>query len=250
MKIQICSDLHLEFTNNRAWLSDNPLVPKGDILIVAGDTYYLEKDFSELDFIKNVSDDFEQVFLIPGNHEYYGGFDAKTALEPMKKEVLENVFLVNNYSVKIDNVNFIFSTMWSKIERNILDIMRGMVDFRRIRFGETLLSVNDFNEIHEKAFEFITDEVSKEGRKVVVTHHLPSEECNVDEFKGSVLNNAFCVDKTSFILNNDIDYWVYGHSHRNMGDFKIGNTKMMTNQLGYVGMNEHYSFNNQKIIEI
>lgn len=250
MKIQICSDLHLEFANNREWLKNNPLIPKGEILIIAGDTYCLEKDYSQLEFINKASEDFEQVFLIPGNHEYYGGFDISTALYPTRKKIKKNVFLLNNCSVEINNVNFIFSTMWSKIQRNILDIMRGMADFRKIRFKGESFSINHFNMLHEKSFEFIVNEVRKEGKKIIVTHHLPSEECNVEEFKNSILNNAFCVEKTNFILNNNIDYWIYGHSHRNKDDFKIGGTKMITNQLGYIELEEYYSFDSEKVIEI
>ncbi|SDI01294.1 hypothetical protein SAMN04488062_12018 [Flavobacterium omnivorum] len=37
IKIQYCSDLHLEFLDNRKWVLENPIIPKGDILILAGD---------------------------------------------------------------------------------------------------------------------------------------------------------------------------------------------------------------------
>ncbi|MDC8006078.1 metallophosphoesterase [Aureisphaera galaxeae] len=250
MKIQICSDVHLEFASNREWLEEHPLVPKADILIIAGDTYYLNKDFSALDFIQKVSQDFKQVYLIPGNHEYYGGYNVATAFDVTYEKILDNVFMVNNHTVEIDNIQFIFSTMWSKIQHHILDVMRGMTDFHRIKFNGERFSVNHYNEIHEVCFQYIFDAVKKEGKKVVVTHHLPSYQCNVEEFKDSLLNDAFCVDKTPFILNHDVDYWVYGHSHRNLGDFNIGNTKMVTNQLGYVGMHEHYGFDTEKVIEI
>lgn len=250
MKIQICSDLHLEFTNNRNWLKRNPLIPKGEILIIAGDTYYLERDYEELDFINNVAKDFQAVYLIPGNHEYYGGFDVSTALLPTHKKIKENVFMVNNQVVELQGIDFIFSTMWSKIQRNTLDVLKGMADFRKIKFNEERFSINHFNEVHEVAFNFLSRAVESDSKKVVITHHLPSNECNVDEFKGSVLNEAFCVEKTNFILNHGIDYWIYGHSHRNLNDFRIGNTKMITNQFGYVDWNEQNSFNYEKIIEI
>lgn len=35
MKIQYCTDLHLEFLDNRKRFLDNPIVPKGNILILA-----------------------------------------------------------------------------------------------------------------------------------------------------------------------------------------------------------------------
>lgn len=250
MKIQICSDLHLEFANNREWIKQNPIIPKGDILIIAGDTFYLERKYEELDFIKKVSDEFESVFLIPGNHEYYGGFDISTALEPTYREIKENVFMVNNHKIEIKGIDFIFSTMWSKIQRNILEVMRGMMDFRKIKFKDEKFNINHFNELHEIAFKFISESVKSKSKKIVITHHLPSNECNIEEFKGSVLNGAFCVEKTNFILNSNIDYWIYGHSHRNLEDFQIGNTKMVTNQFGYVGWKEHETFNYEKIIEI
>lgn len=250
MKIQVCSDLHLEHANNREWLKSNPLIPKGEILIIAGDTYYLERNYSDLHFINKVADEFEQVYLIPGNHEYYGGFDISTALEPTFKKIKENVFMVNNHDIQIGDIKFIFSTMWSTIQKNILDVMKLMPDFRKIRFKEEKFSVNHFNEIHKVAFNFLSKAVKSEGKKVVVTHHLPSNECNIEEFKETILTEAFCVEKADFILNNKIDYWIYGHSHRNLSDFEIGNTKMITNQFGYVGWNEQKSFNYEKIIEI
>ncbi|MEL6837186.1 MAG: metallophosphoesterase [Bacteroidota bacterium] len=111
MNIQICSDLHLEFASNRAWLTEHPLIPKGDILLIAGDTYHLDRDYGALDFIQKAANSFERVYLIPGNHEYYGGFDVATALQPTYRTLLENVFIVNNHVEEIGDVKFIFSTM-------------------------------------------------------------------------------------------------------------------------------------------
>ena len=250
MEIQICSDLHLEFNHNRKWLEQNPLIPSAELLIIAGDTYYLERGYSELDFIKRVSKDFKHVFIIPGNHEYYGGFDVTTNLLRTNQNVLENVRIINNDAFKIGNVNFIFSTLWSKIDSNIVEINRGLMDFRKIQYKSRKFTINDFNELHKNSFAFIEKEVSKKGRKIVISHHLPSEKCNVKEFDNSPLNQAFCVEKSRFIADSDIEYWIYGHSHRNKKDFKINNTILTTNQLGYVFLNEHLDFKLDKTINI
>lgn len=102
MNIQICSDLHLEFKENRKWLKEHPLTPSGDILIIAGDTHYLEDQIRQLDFIKQVSDEFQATYLIPGNHEYYNGYDVATAMEPTFEKLRDNVMLVNNKAIDIN----------------------------------------------------------------------------------------------------------------------------------------------------
>ena len=250
MKVQICSDLHLEFSNNRKWFNKNPLIPKGEILIIAGDTYYLNRNFGKLKFIKQVADSFEQVYLIPCNHEYYEGFDVSTGLSPFELKIKDNVTLLNNKSIHINGVKFVFSTFWSLIQHNIIPIMNGMVDFRRIQFQDKPFNINHFNDLHDKAFEFVSNEVKGTEKTVVVTHHLPSQLCNSEEFKDSPLTEAFCVEKTNFIFDSEVDYWIYGHSHRNKVDFNIGNTTMLTNQFGYIGWNEHIHFQYDKVIEI
>jgi hypothetical protein len=37
MKIQFCSDLHLEFPINKKYLKANPIKPEGEIPLLAGD---------------------------------------------------------------------------------------------------------------------------------------------------------------------------------------------------------------------
>ena len=251
MTIQYCSDLHLEFLGNRQWLKENPLIPSGEVLIIAGDCFHLGDDYESYDFIQQISDEFEAVYILLGNHEYYGGFDAATALEATYEPIKENVFIVNNISIEAQGIRLIFSTMWSLIDRNILEVMRGMMDFRQIRFGGERFTINHFNALHKRSFQFLEEEVAKPGKKMVITHHLPSNECNIDLFKGSVLNPAFCVEKTwLFIAHSDISHWIYGHSHQNKADFDINGTTMVTNQLGYVGSGEHQTFVRDKVIEI
>lgn len=250
MKIQFCSDLHLEMHHNQKWINDNPLIPVGDILIIAGDTGYLGDNFGQQDFFKKVSDDFEQTYIIPGNHEYYGGYDISTAFEKTNEKIFNNVTLLNNDTVYYNNVKLIFSTMWSLIGRFKYEIINAITDFRRINYMGQLLNTNHFNQLHRKSFEFIQNEVRSDGQKIVITHHLPSNLCNIEEFKDSIYNDAFCVDKTEFIRQSNINYWIYGHSHRNMKDIEINGTKLVTNQLGYVAHRENFNFERDRIIEV
>ena len=104
---------------------------------------------------------------------------------------------------------------------------------------------------HDKCLKFLKESISRSNTEhiVVVTHHVPSFELLAPEFNGSPLNGAFTVELEDFIGKSPIDYWIYGHSHRNI-DKIIGRTNCITNQLGYVSHNEHTTFNPGKHIEL
>ena len=77
MKIQYMSDLHLEFSDNSRWLKHNELPVTGDVLVLAGDIFYLKNEVAPLaNFWKWASENYRQVLIVPGNHEYYNYCDV------------------------------------------------------------------------------------------------------------------------------------------------------------------------------
>lgn len=77
MKIQYLSDLHLEFSDNSRWLKHNELPVTGDVLLLAGDIFYLKDTVAPLTkFWKWASANYRQVLIVPGNHEYYNYCDV------------------------------------------------------------------------------------------------------------------------------------------------------------------------------
>lgn len=252
MKIQYLSDLHLEFAANRAWLRDNPIVPVGDILVVGGDTFYLGEHYKANDFIRYVEKHFRQTYLIPGNHEYYGGFDVTDTPFSFRQPLAENVTMLNNVVEELDGVRLIFSTMWSLIDRDQVGIKRGLNDFRLIHNQGKLLTIAGFNELHAQSMNFLRAELDRPftGPKVVVTHHLPADGCNSPRFRGTLLNPAFCTDYTELIEAADPVAWIYGHSHRNVAEFELNGTKILTNQLGYVQYGEQKDFSLERVLDV
>ena len=77
MKIQYMSDLHLEFADNSRYLKHNELPVTGEILVLAGDIFYLKDRVAPLTkFWKWASANYREVLIVPGNHEYYNNADV------------------------------------------------------------------------------------------------------------------------------------------------------------------------------
>jgi predicted phosphohydrolase len=251
MLLQYASDLHLEFTENNQFLKKNPLLPKGNILLLAGDIVPFALMDKHKDFFNYVADHFETTYWVPGNHEYYH-YDAATKSGILNEQIRSNVFLVNNIAIQQANVHLIFSTLWSKISPVYeWEIERGMNDFHVIKYNGFRFSVPKFNQLHYESLLFIKQELQKPKpeKTVVVTHHVPTLMHYPKQYKNSTLNQAFAVELFDLIEPSAADVWIYGHHHQNTPDFKIGETRMLTNQLGYVQNGEHGLFDTGKIIE-
>ena len=252
MLLQYASDLHLEFPVNKEFLKRNPLQPVGDVLILSGDIVPFTILNKHKDFFNFVSDHFETTYWLPGNHEYYH-FDISKKSGVLQEQIRSNVFLVNNTSVVQGNVKLLFSTLWSRISvGNQWQIERSLNDFHLIKHKGYRFSADQYNQLHEECLAFILNELKevKEDKVAVFTHHCPTFLHYPEQYKGDVLNEAFAVELHDLIEASNIAYWVYGHHHSNIPEFSIGNSKLVTNQLGYVHRNEHVLFKTDKCIEI
>lgn len=253
MKIQYASDLHIEFSENWNYLKNNPLKVEGDILVLAGDIGYLgDENYSAHPFWDCVSQSYSQVIIALGNHEFYKYYDIATLKDGFCHKIRENVSCYYNAVVTVGSVDIIVSTLWAKIELEDAYYTESAIsDFRRILYSGEVLTFSDFNHEHKRCLDFIERSVSesKAQKIVVVTHHVPSFQMLSPEFVGSKANGAFTVELASYIEKSRINYWIYGHSHRNI-DKVIGTTQCVSNQLGYVFMAENHTFDNSKYLEL
>ena len=260
LRIQFVSDLHLEFPQNRKWIDEHPLEVTGDILLVAGDTAYLDTPnsgqdtYSQYSFWDWAAKQYKQVIVCFGNHDFYGYYDLSTMPEGYCKQIRPNIHAYYNSVVHLDDVDVIVTTLWSNIEPyNAYMTERGVNDFYRIQYEGHRLNSDNFNHEHKRCLRFVKQAVaeSKAKTKIVLTHHVPTQRCTAEEFHDSVINGAFTVELGEYIASSGIDYWIYGHSHRNI-DSQIGKTKIMTNQLGYTFHGEHLTngFDSKKNIVI
>ena len=251
MKIQYCSDLHLEFQTNQIFNSRNPIKAESEILILAGDIVPLHEKYLKHPFFDFVSDNFEMVFWVPGNHEFYYKDIADYSCN-FDLQIRDNLRLVSNTISEYGDVKFVFSTLWSRIQAiNEKVIEKSVSDFECITYNGQKFTASIFNRLHDQCVSFLEQSLSIVCPKtVVITHHLPSAACNAPGYNKSRINEAFCVNMDQFILDHPVDYWIYGHSHFNQQALQIGNTRLLTNQLGYVHLGEHLSYQPNASIDL
>lgn len=254
MRIQFFSDLHTEFHENMEFIKSSPFEITGEVLVLAGDIGYLnDPALGKLQFWKWASENYREVLIIAGNHEYYNGSDLSAFGDNWARMFLGNVGYYHNKVVRIDNTDFVLSTLWSHINpTDRFFIERGMNDFRQIKYDDKWLTTDDYNEEHEKCLAFIKKSVAESTAKhiVVVTHHLPTLKVVSPHYRTNLLNSAFAIELGDYIVDSRIDCWIYGHSHENI-DIQLGKTQIVCNQLGYVKNGEgEPRFDSGKFVEL
>ena len=193
-----------------------PSEKAGDILVLAGDIGYIG----------------DEMIVVPGNHEFYKYYDIASLQEGELVQIRSNVKVYYNAIVNMGDVDMILSTLWAHIPlQDAFATESGVTDFHRIMFEGETITFEQFN------------------KELVVTHHVPSFQLSSPDFKGSRINGAFVSNEDDFIETCGADYWIYGHSHRNI-DKLIGKTQCVSNQLGYVFAREHQSFDSRKMFNL
>lgn len=264
MKISVVSDLHLEFqppyteknTNYEKMLKLAP--DKETVLVLAGDISslslndtkkYKQKHYQE--FIKYCSENYKQVFLVAGNHEFYDS-EVETVysyLEDLCSEY-ENVVFMNKKTFIYEDVLFIGCTLWSEATISEYETYY-CNDFRKIyvteKDGKTRkLTLHDYNKLHYENIRWLEDLLESELFKtntlpiVVITHYLPSYKLIDDKYKGMDSNCLFASHYDHLIKLINAKYWIHGHTHTK-GVHKIEETFCVVNPVGYPGENKDYT---------
>ena len=255
MKIQYASDLHLEFAENRSFIEHGGIEPLGDVLVLAGDVTYLgDRKMWKRPFWDWCAEYFRETFVVPGNHEFYDGFDIGRTMVDFELEVRPNVRYLNNCSIVLDDTELFFTTLWTKIDPTRLwSVQQGMNDFRHGKLNGSRFCATDVDELHNQCMDWLSGALNASAavHKVIVTHHCPTLRKEFNNYPGGALNSAFQVDLDAFIEASGVDYWIYGHTHYAGGSGSmIGGTTLLCNQLGYVFQNEHLDFDGKACIEV
>ena len=256
MKLQIMSDLHLEFAPYKVQKAADVLILAGDILIArklnSVDSKYIQ-------FIEDVCSDFEHVIMVAGNHEFYGcGWIKSLQLIKETAAQYDNFHFLEDDIVTIDDVLFVGGTMWTDFNGGDpltkFDAASTMNDYRKITYDEGTyrrLGVNDVDIRHSLTRGYIDSITAANSDKkvVVVTHHSPSFMSVAPMFANQhITNGLYHSDLSQLIIDRDcIKLWIHGHTHTT-ADYMIGQCRVVCNPRGYPG--EKSSFNEMFTVEV
>lgn len=255
--LRYVSDLHLEL---KPTIYHSKLVPLWNFDKKQNDKYYLAllgdigNPFKESlkNFLSIVSEKYEQVFYIPGNHEYYNlDINSQKTKTQFHDELLTicskfpNIKLMNNKTYDLNGIKLICSTLWSHVtDNNSHYISKIMNDYHLIKKNgdnDKLIPITtqDTNKWNYKSIEFIKKEIESSDKPcIVLSHHAPlfSDPINnnytADPLFLNGNNNQAFHNNLKDLLKYPIVAWLYGHTHY-VSRFKINNVVVATNQLGY-----------------
>lgn len=279
MKIALCSDLHLEFSDIELKNTEN-----ADVLILSGDIvvahslhdHPIDKPIPEdamkpgrnqsaaykyRGFFERVNAEFPKTILVAGNHEFYHG-RFPDAYDWLREEIknYSNIHFLDKEQIEIDGVTFVGGTLWTDMNRNdptTMQLIEGMMnDFRIIRNSQrnyARFSPLDAVVHHRETLEYIKSVVDSDASKkyVVVGHHAPSSLSIHETYKNEYyMNGGYYSDLSEFILDRpQIVLWTHGHMHDPF-DYMMGDTRIVCNPRGYKGHDPHADYFQLKFFEI
>jgi len=227
MKIQLISDLHVEYhaDGGKEFLELLKPVPEVDMVVIAGDIANQLTQKSRADLLSSLARMYSygtQILIVWGNHDFWG------PLSPWKLRVHRNIPYLSGRMVSSPTLfsykdrRFIAGTMW----------------FPQIPPGPK--PTNDYTQIPEfepwvyeqnrDFHEFLVENL-EEG-DIVVTHYLPCPQSIHPRYAASKANCGFMSDESELILARRPALWLHGHTHDSF-DYMLGSTRVVCNPHGY-----------------
>lgn len=235
MRIQLASDLHLEFLQS-ALPGERLIAParEADVLVLAGDIG------SGVQAIEIFADWPVPVLYVAGNHECYG-----STLETVRRDLADaargtSVRFLHNSVADFGGTRFLGTTLWTdyKLSLNVpqaqaMDVAaRRLADHGRIRHGRGLFTPANALAEHFESRAWLEQELATpyNGRTVVISHHGPHPASVHPRYASDPMNAAFVSDLSPLL--EGVSLWLHGHVHDSF-DYTVHGCRVVANPLGY-----------------
>lgn len=218
MKIQVVSDLHLEFGR----LEENYekiCAADAEVLVLAGDISS-HRDIVD-DVLRLQEDSGKRIVFVPGNHEYYGTTRKRLDKELMlMQDINPKVHVLLERDIFIKGICFLGSTGWWDGSNGAIGVNQkmGLNDFRQIY---DLCDEGNLDGVvwGRKAQTYLSSRMHwlrhhlPETKLCVVTHHYPHNRSLHPHFRGSQLNPCFGNRWEWMFEKYHPELWIHGHTH-------------------------------------
>jgi 3',5'-cyclic AMP phosphodiesterase CpdA len=212
-------------------------------LILAGDIGCMIDYDGYRSFLKSQVSRYKKVFLVLGNHEFYGlGYQStiKKARRLSQERSLSGGLVLlhrTRWDDPDSDLTILGCTVWSAIPKAAYDIVEAEVnDFRMIHQW----TAQRHNSVHEEEVAWLREQVQEvrasvpKRRLLIATHHAPCIEgtARPDQVDNPV-NRAFSTDLVQQEGWEGVKNWVFGHTHYSSRLSRNG-IDLVSNQRGYV----------------
>lgn len=269
MKIQICSDLHINL--NKAILQkDINFNFKKYPLFIAGDVNESADD--ELSFLKKLNDLNIETFIVAGNHLGYDyirqrvllkslGIDKplvatrENYMQKLLHNDLNHIHYLENSFVEFDKYIVYGGTMFSDYklypkeqEASKQQGERWLNDFKYVYIFDKKqklvrpVNSDDYIKYFKKFIKGLKKCLQLDKDIIVLSHFAPSIKSIDSKYlnrenrlmsPGYLVNASFASNLEKFIKQNPkIKYWIHGHMH-DKSDYMIDNCRVICNPYGY-----------------
>lgn len=177
-------------------------------------------------FLKWCSSSFEFVFVVAGNHEYYGKHNMEDTDEKIRDlcDELPNAKFLQNASFEHKGILYVGATLWTIPPPNADEVMNDYTEIPR-------LTVQKVREMHESSLNFFCKEIEKGQKTVLLSHHCPFK--NSETLKCDKEPAASCYGSGAHsIARENVVAWFWGHTHKAFRK-QIGATLFASNPKGY-----------------
>lgn len=233
MKIQIASDLHLEFLEDRFPHYRIVEPTDADVLVIAGDIHLATRAIAAF------ADWPVPVMYVHGNHELYNG-QADEAIENLRTaSVGSNVHFLERDACVLNGVRFLGCCLWTdyrlypgKELAAMRECEQTLADHRAIHTWQGLFTAQDALQRHRQSRDWLEAQLQEDfiGPTVVVTHHAPHPKSIHPRYAGSLINAGFASDLTPLVERANL--WIHGHVHDSF-DYQVAGTRVVANPRGY-----------------
>jgi len=256
MKIQVLSDIHLEY---RTLLPE--LIPKAPYLFLPGDIGKLHIPIYK-QFMDYVSSKWKHVFITLGNHEFYNNKkDVDTLIDEYTEffEHYDNITLLEQNIAYIEDYCIIGLVLWSYIDPttdagryiNCPTHIKQRIDVSKTSPSNPIrtvpIGIDLYNELHSISKEWLLETYNPHQPKTIIMTHYPlsndsrmihSKHHNQPQYIKDLFTNNIHLFPSN---ENSKLVCISGHTHHSAdfycNDYPNQQVRYISNQLGYVDEN-------------